>query len=104
MCDEDKSVSIAVNRKQVCSGGHRGAVSGVMSVMRNVRKLGKLGGCCEERSQDGMSWGACEHACRGSEARRGGLGSGGELEMRSEVNGEVQGDQTGSAECVCDTG
>jgi hypothetical protein len=37
MCDEDKSVSIAVNRKQVRSSGHCRAVFGVMSVMRNAR-------------------------------------------------------------------
>jgi hypothetical protein len=50
MCDEDKSVSIAVNGKQVCSSGHHRAVSGVMLVMHNVRALGKFGGCSEEPS------------------------------------------------------
>jgi hypothetical protein len=63
MCDEDESVSIAVNGKQVRSSGHCGAVSGVMLVMRDARMLGKLGGCSEEASRDGAHWGACERAC-----------------------------------------
>jgi hypothetical protein len=63
MRDEDESVSIAVNGKRVRSGEHRGAVSGVMSVMRDARALGKLGGCSEEVSRDGARWGVCERAC-----------------------------------------
>jgi hypothetical protein len=59
MCDGDKSVSIAVNGKQVCSSGHHGAVSGVMLVMHNVCMLGKLRECSEEASWDGASWDAC---------------------------------------------
>jgi hypothetical protein len=43
MCDEDESVSIAVNGKRVRSSGHHRAVSGVMSVMRNAHASGKLG-------------------------------------------------------------
>jgi hypothetical protein len=70
MCDEDKSVSIAVNGEQVRSSGHRRAVSRVMLVMRNVCALGKLGGCSEEASWDGVHWGACEWACQASETRR----------------------------------
>jgi hypothetical protein len=70
MCDEDESVSIAVNGKQVCSSGHRGAVSGVMSVMRNARALGKLGECSKEASQYRVCWGVCERACWASETRR----------------------------------
>jgi hypothetical protein len=70
MCDEDESVSIAVNRKQVRSSGHRRAVSGVMSVMRNARALGKLGGCSKEASQDRVRQGACERVCWASETRR----------------------------------
>jgi hypothetical protein len=69
MRDEDKSVSIAVNGKQVHSSEHRGAVSGVMSVMRNARTLGKLGGCSKEASWDGACQGVCERACRASETR-----------------------------------
>jgi hypothetical protein len=42
MYDEDKSVSIAVNRKQVHSSGHRGAVSREMLVMCSARMLGKF--------------------------------------------------------------
>jgi hypothetical protein len=103
MWDEDESVSIAVNGKPVRSSGHRGAVSRVMSVMRNACASGKLGECFEETSWDGASWGVCEHACWDSEARRGGLGSDRELERRPEDSGKVQGDQTGFAERVCDT-
>jgi hypothetical protein len=102
MCDENESVSIAVNRKPVHSSGHHGAVSGVMSLMCNVCTSGKFGGCSEEPSWDGTSWGACEHACWDSEARRSGLGSNGESEKRPEDGRKVQGGQTGSAECVCD--
>jgi hypothetical protein len=80
MCDEDKSVSIAVNGKPVHSSGHRRAVSGVMLVMRNAHLLGKFGECSKETSWDRASWGVCERVCRDSEARRGGLGSDGELE------------------------
>jgi hypothetical protein len=69
MRDEDESVSIAVNRKQVHSSGHCGAVSGVMSVMCNARALGKLGGCSNEASWDGARQGACERACQASETR-----------------------------------
>jgi hypothetical protein len=78
MCDENESVSIAVNRKPVHSSGHRGAVSGVMLLMCNVCTSGKFGGCSEEPSWDRTSWGACERVCRDSEARGGGLGSDGE--------------------------
>jgi hypothetical protein len=70
MHDEDKSVSIAVNGKRVCSSEHRGAVSGVMSVMRNVHALGKLGGCSEEASWDRARWGMCEQVCQASETRQ----------------------------------
>jgi hypothetical protein len=70
MRDEDKSVSIAVNGKQVRSSEHHRAVSGVMLVMRDVRTLGKLGGCSKEASRDGARWGVCEQACRASETRR----------------------------------
>jgi hypothetical protein len=97
-------VSIAVNRKRVRSSGHHGVVSGVMLVMCNARASVKLRECSEETSCDKASQGACERACRNSEARRGGLGSDGELEKRPEVDGEVRGGQTGSAERVCDTG
>jgi hypothetical protein len=97
-------VSIAVNGKQVRSSGHCGAVSGVMLVMRNARTSVKLRECSKETSRDEVSWGACERACRDSEARRGGLGSDGESEKRPEVDREAQGGRTGSAERVCDTG
>jgi hypothetical protein len=70
MHDEDKSVSIAVNGKRVRSSEHRGAVSGVMSVMRAARALEKLGGCSEETSWGGARRGVCERACRASETRR----------------------------------
>jgi hypothetical protein len=70
MRDEDESVSIAVNGKRVRSSEHRGAVSGVMSVMRDVRTVGKLGGCSKEASRDGARWGVCERACQASEMRR----------------------------------
>jgi hypothetical protein len=103
MCDENKSVSIAVNRKRVRSSGHHGVVSGEMSVMHNVHASGKLGVCSKRASQDKTSWGACEHACRGDEVRRCGLGSDGGLEERPEVGGKAQGDWTGSAEHVCDS-
>jgi hypothetical protein len=69
MYDEDKSVSIAVNRKQVRSSGHHRAVSGVMLVMCNARALGKLGGCSNEASRDRACWGTCEQACWASETR-----------------------------------
>jgi hypothetical protein len=59
MYDEDQSVSIVVNRKQVCSSGHCGAVSGEILVMRGAHALGKLGVCSETRSQDGTRRGAC---------------------------------------------
>jgi hypothetical protein len=103
MYDEDESVSIAVNGRQVHSSGHCRAVSGVMSVMHNARALGKLGGCSKETSWDEASWGACEHACWASEVRRGGLGSDRESEMRPEVDRNAQGDWTGSTEHVCDS-
>jgi hypothetical protein len=64
--------------------------------------LGKLRGCSKEVSWDKTGWGACEHACRGSEARRGRLGSDRESEKRLEDSGKAQGDQTGSTEHVCD--
>jgi hypothetical protein len=102
MCDEEESVSIAVNSKPVHSSGHHGAVSREMSVMRNAHMSGKLGVCSEKVSRDETSWGACEHACRGDEARRCGLGSDRGSEERPEVGRKVQGDWTGSAECVCD--
>jgi hypothetical protein len=70
MCGEDESVSIAVNGKRVRSSGHCGAVSGVMSVMRDAHTLGKLGECSEEASRDGAHWGVCEWACWASETRR----------------------------------
>jgi hypothetical protein len=70
MCDEDESVSIAVNGKQVRSSGHCRAVSGVMPVMRNVRVLGKLRRCSEEASWDRVRQSACEQACWASETRR----------------------------------
>jgi hypothetical protein len=70
MRDEDESVSIAVNGKRVRSSEHRGAVSGVMSVMRDARALGKLGGCSEEASRNGAHWGVCERACQAGETRR----------------------------------
>jgi hypothetical protein len=70
MRDEDKSVSIAVNGKQVRSSEHHGAVSRVMSVMCDVRTLGKLRGCSEEASRDGARQGVCERACQASETRR----------------------------------
>jgi hypothetical protein len=70
MRDEDESVSIAVNGKRVRSSECRGAVSGVMSVMRDARALGKLGGCSEETSRGGARRGVCERACRASETRR----------------------------------
>jgi hypothetical protein len=70
MRDEDKSVSIAVNGKRVCSSEHRRAVSRVMLVMRDARALGKLGGCSEEASRDKARWGVCERACRASGTRR----------------------------------
>jgi hypothetical protein len=63
MRDEDESVSIAVNGKRVHSSEHRGAVSGMMSVMHDVRALGKLRGCSEEASRDGARQGVCERAC-----------------------------------------
>jgi hypothetical protein len=97
-------VSIAVNGKQVRSSGHHGVVSGVMSVMRNACTSVKLRECSEETSCNKVSQGACERACRNSEARRGGLGSNGESEKRPEVDREVRGGRTGSAERVCDTG
>jgi hypothetical protein len=102
MYDEDKSVSIAVNRKQVCSSGHCGAVSGEMLVMHDAHMSGKLGGCSKEASWDKTSWGVCEHVCRGGEARRCGLGSDRGSEKRPEDSREAQGDQMGSAERVCD--
>jgi hypothetical protein len=102
MCDEDKSVSIAVNRKPVRSSEHHRAVSGEMLVMRNAHMLGKLGVCSKKASWDKTSWGVCEHVCQGDEARRCGLGSDRGLEERPEVGRKVQGDRTGSAECVCD--
>jgi hypothetical protein len=55
MYDEDKSVSIAVNRKQVRSSGRCRAVSGEMLVMCGTHTLGKLRGCSEEVSQDKTS-------------------------------------------------
>jgi hypothetical protein len=70
MRDENESVSIAVNGKRVRSSEHCGAVSGVMSVMRDARALGKLGGCSEEASRDGARRGVCERACRASGTRR----------------------------------
>jgi hypothetical protein len=103
MCDEDKSVSIAVNRKPVCSSGHCGAVSRVMSVMCNAHMLGKFRGCSKEPSWDRTGWGACERACWDSEARRSRLGSNGESEKRTEDGGKAQGDRMGSAERVCDS-
>jgi hypothetical protein len=103
MCDEEESVSIAVNGKPVRSSGHRGAVSGEMLVMRDVRALGKLGVCSKRASWDETSRGACEHVCRGDEARRCGLGSNGGSEERPEVGGKARGDWTGSTERVCDT-
>jgi hypothetical protein len=75
MRDEDESVSIAVNGKRVRSSEHHGAVSGVISVMCDARMLGEFGECSKETSWDGASRGACERACRGSEVRRGRLGS-----------------------------
>jgi hypothetical protein len=75
MYDEDNSVSIAVNRKQVHSSGHCGMVSREMLVMCGARALGKLRGCSKEASWDKVSRGACKCACWGSKTKRCRLGS-----------------------------
>jgi hypothetical protein len=70
--------------------------------MCGARALGRLEGCSEEASWDETSPGACEHVCQGSEAKRGRLGSNRGLEEQPEGSRKAQGDQMGSAECVCD--
>jgi hypothetical protein len=59
MYDEDESVSIVVNGKQVCSSGHCGAVSREILVMCGAHTLGKLGVCSKTRSWDGTRQGVC---------------------------------------------
>jgi hypothetical protein len=103
MYDQDKSAFIAVNGKRVRSSGHCRVVSREMLVMHSVHTLGKLRGCSKEASWDKTSQGVCEHACQGSEATSGRLGSNRGLEERLEGSRKAQGDRTGSAEHVCDT-
>jgi hypothetical protein len=63
MDDGDKSVFLAVNRKQgkqVQGSGHCRAVSREMLVMHGARAMEKVGGCSEETGWGQTRRGACK--------------------------------------------